>query len=292
MPRRPDPRLSIRDAAARLCVPDSTVRLWLDRGDLSGGSVPPDPDLRRVTPPGRWVSEASVASMLAARAARADVRLAVTVGALKGGAGKSTTVWCLACLLAAEGGRVLVVDTDANSQTLTQWANRYIAAGGKLPFEVLPWATNDLIDGIRRHLDGVDHLLIDTGPDGRDPTLLQAACAVAQVLVMPFAPRDIELVRVHATLEAARRGAALTGKPAWPLVLLNRTSLSRPSEQARARAHLAAAADLKDIVLDAEVRDLVVYTHMAAPLTTAQAGDYVGVLDELRAHTARIAEET
>lgn len=279
MAGKPDRHLSVRDAAITLGVPDTTVRLWLDRGDLAGGGSP------------QWVSDRSVRARLASREQRRSVRLAVTVGALKGGVGKSTTVWVLACLLAAEGGRVLVVDADTNSQSLTQWANRYIAAGGQLPFEVLPWATHDLIVGVRRRLEGVDHLLIDTGPDGGDLTLLQAALAVAPILLVPLAPRDIELSRLWATLEAARRGAALTGQPAYPLVLLNRISLSRLAERDQARTNLAAAPALRDVpVADPEVRDLAVFTRMTVPLTVAGCGDYVGVLDELRAFASRIEE--
>lgn len=286
MPR--NQRLTVRDAAIRLGVPDSTVRLWLDRGDLTGGQLSPEPGQR----PAWWVSSTSVDRMLAARVARADVRLAVTVGALKGGVGKSTTVWVLACLLAAEGGRVLVVDADSNSQTLAHWANRYAAAGHPLPFKVLPWATYDLIAGVRPYLEDVDHLLIDTGPDGQDLTLLQAACAVAPLLVMPFAPRDIELGRLPATLEAARRGSALTGTPVWPVIALTRVT-SRSDAARTARTDLAAAPTLKDVlVMDCEVRDLVIYQRLAAPLTIAQAADYVGVVDELRAITTAINQES
>lgn len=287
MARQRDQRLSIRDAAARLGVPDTTVRRWLDAGDLAGGQLPPDPAGRRTTPQ-QWVSETSVAAMLAARAALADVRLAVTVGALKGGVGKSTTAWVLAGLLAGAGGRVLVVDADPNSQSLAVWANRYIAAGGQLPFRVLPWATHDLLAGVRPYLGDVDHLLIDTGPDGQDLTLLQAACRLAPLLLMPFAPRDIELGRLPATLEAARRGSQLTERPVWPAILLTRVAL-QSSASTRARAELAAEPTLKELpVLDCEVRDLTVYTRMTAPLTVAEAGDYVGVLAELRSLTVQI----
>lgn len=285
---RPDQRLPVRDAAVRLGVPDTTVRRWLDSGDLAGGQLPPDPAQRRTTPPPQWVSEASVEAMLAARAALADVPLAVTVGALKGGVGKSTTVWVLAGLLAGAGGRVLVVDADPNSQSLAVWANRYITAGGELPFRVLPWATHDLLAGVRPYLGDVDHLLIDTGPDGQDLTLLQAACRLAPLLLMPFAPRDIELGRLPATLEAARRGSQLTERPVWPAILLTRVAL-QSSASARARADLAAEPTLKELpVLDCEVRDRTIYTRMTAPLTTAEAGDYVGVLAELRALTVQI----
>lgn len=291
MPRQPDQRLSVRDAAARLGVPDSTVRLWLAAGDLAGGADPPDPALRRVTPPPQWVSATSVAAMLAARAARADVRLAVTVGALKGGVGKSTTVWVLACLLAAEGGRVLVVDADPNSQSLYTWACRYVDAGGRLPFRVWPWSTHELLAGRRPPIDDADHLLIDTCPDGQNITLLQAACDRAPLLLMPFAPRDVELGRLPATVQAARLGSALTGRPVWPVVMLDRVTL-RSAAAARARADLAADPVLRQVpVLDCEVRDLTIFQQFAAPLTPDQCGDFVGVLDELRSLTARINEE-
>ena len=280
MPRQPERHLSVREAAQQLSVPDSTVRLWLAAGELRGSARATDP-----------VTQSSVDAMLARRRARADVRLAVTVGALKGGVGKSTTVWVLACLLAAEGSRVLVVDADPNSQTLAQWAGRYITAGGELPFRVLPWATHDLLAGVRPHLADVDHLLIDTGPDGQDLTMLQAACRLAPLLVMPFATRGIELGRLPATLEAARRGSALTERPVWPVILLTRVAL-RSDAAAQARKVLDDTAGLKDVpVLACEVRDLTVYKHMAAPLTVAEAGDYVGVLDELRAVTADINDQ-
>lgn len=292
MARRSDPRLSVRDAASRLGVPDTTVRLWLDRGDLTGGTTKPDPGLRRITPAPQWVSEASVEAMLAARAGRADVRLAVTVGALKGGVGKSTLAWILATLLAGEGGRVLIVDADPNSQTIYSLANRYVDAGGVLPFRVLPWATHDLLAGVRPQLGDVDHVVIDTGPDGRDLTLFQAACSVAPLLLMPFAPRDIELGRLPATVEAARLGSALTQRPVWPVILLTRVSLQRSGEIDRALADLAASDPLKGLpVLDCQVRDLAVHTRLAGPPPVAECGDYVGVLDELRAITAVINQE-
>ena len=291
MPSRSDRHLSVREAASALGVPDTTVRLWLDRGDLAGGQLDPEPGLRRLTPPGSWIAESSVDRMLAARRKRAGVRLAVTVGALKGGVGKSTTVWRLASLLAAEGGEVLVIDADPNSQTIFSAASRYTLAGGTLPWRVLPWAAHDprLLAGVRPLLNEADHLLVDTGPDGSDLTLFQAACRIAPLLLMPFAPRDIELGRLPATVEAARRGSVLTERPVWPAVLLTRVSTRSPAT-GRARAELAAADTLKDVpVLDCEVRDLTTFTSLDTP--AGAGGDYVGVLDELRALTAQIDDQ-
>lgn len=289
----PDQRLTLAEASAALSVPTTTTRLWLSRGELLGGDLQVDPTRRRVTPPPQWVSEASVRARLAARAARADVRLAVTVGALKGGVGKSTVAWVLATLLAGEGGRVLLVDADPNSQTLDTWARRAEAAGHKPPFTVYPWSTSDLRAGVRPPAAGYDHVIVDTGPDGRDPLLFQAACGLAPVLLMPFAPRDVELGRLPATLQVARDGSVLSRRPVWPVVLLNKVSVqSRQSEAAR--AELAAAPEpLRGVpICDCEVRDLAVFTRFAAPLTREQCGDFVGVLAELRDFTAMTDEET
>jgi chromosome partitioning protein len=277
---KPDRHLSVRDAAITLGVPDTTVRLWLDRGDLTAvraaGGVPA-------------VTRTSVDRMLTGRRAHAGVRLAVTVGALKGGVGKSMTVWRLANLLAGEGARVLVIDADPNSQTILTAAARYSDAGIDLPWQVRAWAAHDPrpVAGVRALLDDVDHVLVDTGPDGADLSLLHAGCRIAPVLLMPVAPRDMELGRLPATVEAARRGSDLTGQPVWPVVLLNRVSLRSPAGE-RARADLAAAPVLGEVpVLDCEVRDLTMHTALDAP---GQGGDYVGVLHELRAFTAQIGE--
>jgi len=287
----PDERLSVRDAADRLGVPDTTVRLLLTRGELAGGELPAEPGQRRLSPT-LWVSARAVTRLLRQRDELRHLHLAVTVGALKGGVGKSTVTWVLATLLAHEGGQVLVVDADPNSQTLFTWANRAIAAGHAVPFRVFPWATNDLLAGVRPMLADCDHVLIDTGPDGRDLTLFQAACRLAPLLVMPFAPRDVELGRLPATLEAARRGSALTERPVWPVVLLNKITV-RGGASEQARADLAADRYLADVpVLDGEVRDLSVFARFGAPLTPDQCGDFAGVLAELRQLTDQITKET
>lgn len=288
----PDLRLSLADASTALNVPTTTVRLWLGRGELRGGDLQVDPAQRRLTPPPLWVSAASVRDRLAARAARAGVRLAVTVGALKGGVGKSTAAWALATLLAGEGGRVLLVDADPNSQTLDTFARRAETAGRALPFAVYPWSTSDLRAGVRPPTAGYDHVIIDTGPDGRDPLLFQAACGLAPVLLMPFAPRDVELGRLPATLQAAYDGSVLSRRPVWPVVLLNKVS-SRGGQSETARAELAAAPEpMRGVpILDCEVRDLAVFTRLAA-LAPHLCGDFVGVLDELREFATQTDEES
>lgn len=289
----PDQRLTLAEASAALGVPPTTVRLWLARGELRGGDLDANPYQRRLTPPAQWVSAASVQARLDARAARADVRLSVTVGALKGGVGKSTVAWVLATLLAGEGGRVLLVDADPNSQTLDTFAQRAEASGRKLPFTVYPWSTSDLRAGVRPPAGDYDHAIVDTGPDGRDPLLFQAACGLAPLLVMPFAPRDVELGRLPATLQAAYDGSVLSGRLVWPVVLLNKvTSRGGPSESARAELATAPEPMCGVPVLDAEVRDLAVFTRFGAPLTREQCGDFVGVLAGLRDFAAKIDEET
>lgn len=289
MPRRSERRLSVHEAATMLGVPYTTVQLWLDKGELAGGRPDPGLGATRRTSPDWWVAESAVDKVLAARRDRAGIRLAVTVGALKGGVGKSMTAWQLAKLLAAEGDRVLVIDADPNSQTILTAATALTDAGRTLPFQVRAWAANDPrpVAGIRPLLDDVDHVLVDTGPDGTDLTLFHAGCRIAPLLLMPFAPLDIELGRLPATVEAASRGSDLTGRRVWPVVLLNRVSVRSPAGE-QARQDLAASPLSELPVLDCEVRHLTMFTNLDL---AGAGGDYVGVLDELRAFTALIDKQ-
>lgn len=114
-----------------------------------------------------------------------------TIGNTKGGVGKSTMALNLAIALAARGRRVWIVDGDRQGTTSTAMGIR--AAAGKLPFI----HCSHLPDGDQLHAALVaeaaqfDCVVVDAG--GRDSTALRAALVLSAVVVVPFAPRSLDM---------------------------------------------------------------------------------------------------
>jgi cellulose biosynthesis protein BcsQ len=123
------------------------------------------------------------------------------IATLKGGARKSTTALLLAFELAAQGENVLVVDADAGTQGVTDWATRVYAAGGELPFHVIQWAPSQglLVPFVQRaqRETGAARVLVDVG--GEAPEVLKQAVLVADLVISPAGPEQGELARVPAT---------------------------------------------------------------------------------------------
>lgn len=123
----------------------------------------------------------------------------VAVGGTKGGIGKTTLAVQLATARARAGKRVWLIDGDRQGSAIASITNRAerpdlpaIAAGhypdGKtLRAQVI--AQRDLFDEI----------VIDVG--GRDSTSLRAALMLADVLLVPFRPRNYDVWALSETAE-------------------------------------------------------------------------------------------
>lgn len=115
----------------------------------------------------------------------------LTVGNTKGGVGKSTLALNLAIALALEGRRVWMLDGDRQGTSTTAVSFRNQA--GQLPFI----ECTHISDGTVLHAEVVrrssafDHVVIDAG--GRDSTAMRAALVLSNVLLVPFAPRSLDL---------------------------------------------------------------------------------------------------
>ena len=112
----------------------------------------------------------------------------VTVGNTKGGTGKSTIAVNLAI---GRGGKVLMIDSDRQGTTETAMLVR--AQSGRLPF--VPCLKicdgQELYDKATASKQKFDDVVIDAG--GRDSSALRAALAVSDLVLVPFAPRSLDV---------------------------------------------------------------------------------------------------
>lgn len=200
----------------------------------------------------------------------------VTVGGLKGGIGKTTTSVFLAAAL-AETGPTLVIDADPQSQSLYDWAQLAIERGDPLPYDVIPWGTDDLARKVRGLVDRYEHVVIDVG--GETSRGFRAAVSVAPELIITCRPHMIEMRRIPATIEAAREVQDLTGVEVFPRVLLVAVD-SRAGDEAVAREFLGSSGLP---TMASRVRQGVLYVRAFGHSPAGELGDYAGVLAELRA---------
>jgi chromosome partitioning protein len=134
--------------------------------------------------------------------------LIITVGNLKGGVGKSTSAFFLACYFALTHGlRVLVIDADPLSQTGYSWYRKLKKAGLKVPFTLISFPSQHVDDCIEDNAesDEFDVIIVDTG--GENDKIFKAAVRKSHELVLIAAPNEGETERLPASYEAAEQAA-------------------------------------------------------------------------------------
>ncbi len=115
----------------------------------------------------------------------------ICVGGIKGGTGKTTVATNFACIAAGQGSKVLLVDADdqKTSSDFTAARNQdhpdapqytcFCLTGKNVRTEIIKMRTD------------YEYIIIDTG--GRDTTSQRAALTLANVLLIPFAPRSFDI---------------------------------------------------------------------------------------------------
>ena len=115
----------------------------------------------------------------------------VCVGNTKGGVGKTTLALNLAIARALQGREVMLIDGDR--QETAQTAIDIRAAAGKTPSIACAVYSEGrtLISQVGLMRSKFDDIIIDSG--GRDSAALRAAMGMSDVVVVPFAPRSLDV---------------------------------------------------------------------------------------------------
>jgi chromosome partitioning protein len=122
----------------------------------------------------------------------------LVVGGTKGGSGKTLLASTLTVLRAVAGSDTLLIDADEQASAMDFTRQRQRRLKGEPGYTAIQTREADVAVQVRRMADKYTDIIIDVG--GRDTTSQRAALAVAQVLVIPFAPTSVDLWTVDAVV--------------------------------------------------------------------------------------------
>jgi len=199
----------------------------------------------------------------------------VTYGNLKGGVAKSTSSVYTALVLAAQGGRVLLVDADATNRTGLKWSS--LAPDWPASVTVVSWEVPDLARRVQAVEGDYDHIVIDTGP--QRPAILRQALMVTSDLVVPVAPSPVELEQLPDTFALAAEIDAIS--PVFAQVMFAKVRRGTRSS-VEARRYLE---EHQLPVMDAEIHLLESYPLAYGTVPTDLA-EYEAVVKELDSESA------
>lgn len=197
----------------------------------------------------------------------------ITVGNLKGGASKTTTAVFLSLGLAKQG-RTLLVDADPEQASAFRWSE--LAEGWPRNCVVIAVSSRRLTERIEdlTAQGDYEHVVIDTSP--KNPIMLRQAMAYTDHVVVPVAPRPLDLAELPATMDLAAEVDATT--PLLASVLL-----------VQVRAGTRSASEARELLLEREhpvlrsqirLREAFALAYGTVPEDLAEYGDALAELQE------------
>ena len=159
--------------------------------------------------------------------------MVISFNSIKGGVGKSTLAVNMAAWLVREGCDVLLVDGDEQetASDFTAWREQTLGYTG---FTLVNMTGANLRKQVEQMKAKYEHIVIDTG--GRDTTSQRAALSVADVSMIPFAPRSFDLWTVNKVIELIDEIQAIRTKPVIPYVFLSRADIKSADNREVAQA--------------------------------------------------------
>jgi len=115
----------------------------------------------------------------------------LVLGGTKGGSGKTLLASNLTVLRAAAGSDPLLIDADEQASAMDFTRQRQQRLDGEPGYTAIQTREADVAVQVRRMTGKYADIIIDVG--GRDTASQRAALAVADVLVIPFAPTSVDL---------------------------------------------------------------------------------------------------
>jgi chromosome partitioning protein len=177
----------------------------------------------------------------------------ITVGAEKGGVGKSTIVENLGALRASKGRRVLLVDLDAQ-QTTAKWTAVRTVSGIKPEMLCIPRG-KDLARDLVALREQFDTVLVDIG--GKDTSDFREAMVLADRVIVPLKPSPADLSTVPDFATMIRRVNTAIEDTKDVAVVLNMVD----STSNQYKRFLAGFDPFRDVlrVLDGRIHDRVAF---------------------------------
>jgi chromosome partitioning protein len=112
------------------------------------------------------------------------------IGGIKGGTGKTTIATNLAVIRSGNGKKVLLVDADEQKST-SVWANQRDGLNFLTKWTTIQLGGKALRSQLERMKSDYDDIIIDVG--GRETTSLRAAISIADICIIPFKPRSLDI---------------------------------------------------------------------------------------------------
>ena len=112
------------------------------------------------------------------------------VGGIKGGSGKTTIATNLTVIMSLEGKKVLLVDAD-EQKSASDWANQREGTNLETRWTTVQLAGKSIYAQLQRMAEDYDDIIVDVG--GRDTTSQRSALTIADIFLVPFKPRSLDI---------------------------------------------------------------------------------------------------